>query len=134
VNLVDSSVWIEVLRGRDSVAAQRLRDLIATEPASVAITEPVSMELMAGARGEDGLARVERLTASMPILSVDPARDFATAAHLYRGAGSRGVTVRRLVDCLIAAVAIRNDATVWHRDADYEAIASISALRTTDLR
>jgi len=38
-------------------------------------------------------------------------------------------TVRKLVDCLIAAVAIRVDAELLHADADFEASARHTPLR-----
>jgi predicted nucleic acid-binding protein len=134
VNLVDTSVWIEVLRGTESTAMARIRDLVANDAASIATAEPIIMELIAGAAGTPGLDAVERLAASMVLVGIDPATDFHDAGHLYRAARARGLTVRKLADCLIAAVAIRADATLWHRDADFEALASISPLSTVDLR
>jgi predicted nucleic acid-binding protein len=134
VNLVDTSVWIEVLRGTESTATARVHDLVAEDAASIATTEPIIMELIAGAAATTGLDAVDRLTASMVLVGVDPATDFHHAGHLYRAARARGLTVRKLADCLIAAVAIRVDATLWHRDADFEALASISPLSTVDLR
>jgi predicted nucleic acid-binding protein len=134
VNLVDTSVWIEVLRGTKSTGVARFRDLVAQDPLSVAVSEPIIMELIAGAVGERGLAAVERLGSSSALLSVDPARDFQNAGHVCRAARARGLTVRNLADCLIATVAIRYDATLWHRDADFEALATIAPLSTVDLR
>jgi predicted nucleic acid-binding protein len=134
VNLVDTSVWIEILRGRDSAATRRIHELVATNPASIATTEPIVMELIAGAAGSPGLEAVERLAASMVLVGVDPATDFHDAGHIYRSARARGLTVRKLADCLIATVAIRAGATLWHRDADFEILAGISPLSTVDLR
>lgn len=42
----------------------------------------------------------------------------------------QGRTVRSLVDCLIAAVALRHDVALLHKDADYDAIAGCLPLRT----
>jgi predicted nucleic acid-binding protein len=134
MNLIDTSVWIEILRGTRSHATTSVHDLIAKEPGSVAVTEPIVMELIAGAAGAAGLEAVDALCASMVLVSVEPARDFHDAGHIYRSARARGLTVRRLADCLIAAVALRSGATLWHRDADFEAIASVSRLSTLDLR
>jgi predicted nucleic acid-binding protein len=134
VNLVDSSLWVEILRGADTTATARLRSLVADDPASIATTEPIVMELVAGATAPAALDAVDSLCASMALLSVDPRSDFHDAGHLYRAARGRGVTVRTPADCLIAAVAIRTGAVLWHRDADFEAIANVSRLTTVDLR
>ena len=55
--------------------------------------------------------------------------DYEEAAALYRHCRRRGETVRNLMDCLIAAVAIRNGAPVLHADVDFDVLA-----RHTDLR
>ena len=82
------------------------------------------MELLAGARGAE-IAVVDGL-AQLPL---EPLVDFRTAATLYRDATQFGHPVRSLVDCLIAAVALRHDATVVHRDRDFELLALVSPLR-----
>jgi predicted nucleic acid-binding protein len=132
--LVDTSLWIEVLRGRDNVATGRLRAAIAEDPASIATTEPIVMELLAGAPDLRALDQISALVASMPLLPIDAARDFANGAALFRTARSSGLTVRSLMDCLIAAIAVRHAATLWHRDADYLAISSVAPLDSVDLR
>lgn len=71
---------------------------------------------------------------ALPMLSVEPVHDYRDAALIYRAAKQRGLTVRRLTDCLIAAVALRHDAVVVHKDTDFDAIARAVPLRTTPLR
>ena len=55
--------------------------------------------------------------------------DYELGAAHYRRCRQRGETVRKLVDCLIASVAIRADAALLHSDADFDTLA-----RNTDLR
>ena len=86
------------------------------------------MEVLAGAR-DDGERRVlERALASHRNLAAE-SRDFASAAAIYRSCRRRGATPRSLLDCLVAAVAIRVDAAVLHSDRDFDVIA-----RHVDLR
>ncbi|KRE43472.1 type II toxin-antitoxin system VapC family toxin [Knoellia sp. Soil729] len=131
--LLDTSVWIEFLRGTDSVACDYVQSRLLADPASVAVTEVVAMELLAGPTDERAAAQIGQLVDSLPLLRIAPALDFHAAAALHRSARRRGRTVRRLNDCLIAAVAIRVGATVVHRDADFELLASVSDLRTRSL-
>ena len=56
--------------------------------------------------------------------------DYDDAAALYRRCRRQGETVRRLIDCLIASAAIRAGAPVLHNDADFEALARHTELRT----
>lgn len=131
--LVDSSAWIERLRGSGTLAARSIGDLVRDRPTEVATTEPIQMELWCGV-GSNELARVEALTSSLVLLSVEPALDHAEAAAIYRATRANGRAARKANDCLIASVALRHDAEVWHRDADFEAIAAVTELRTRDLR
>jgi predicted nucleic acid-binding protein len=55
--------------------------------------------------------------------------DYEEAAALFRVCRRRGETVRKLIDCLIAAVAIGADIPLLHADADYEVLARHTALR-----
>lgn len=120
---------MEYLRDTGSTACRELARLLAQDPDAVVITEPVAMELLAGA-GTTALPSLELLIAGMPVVGVDPVLDFPAAAAVYRAARSRGRTVRSLVDCLIAVVAARSDVDLVHRDADYDVLAeAIAGLR-----
>lgn len=123
--LLDSSVWIEVLQGRLAVRE------IPGDPTQWAVTEPVVMDVLAGASQPDQVAARLQTVALRP---VEPAVDYTAAAALFQAARRRGLTIRSLNDCLIAAVALRLGDTVMHRDADFEAIAQVSLLQTDDLR
>ena len=123
--LIDTSAWIEFLRDTGSSVCQRVDDLLAAE---IATCDVVRMEVLAGARDEQHLQQLRRLLArasSLPTESVD----YDAAAALYRTCRQRGHTVRKLMDCLIAAVAIRGDAPILHMDADFEILARHTTLQ-----
>ena len=131
--LVDTSVWVEYLRGTGSPAAMTLRELLRSRPDDVTLTEPVAMELLAGAR-PSSLPQVERLVEGLPSLTVEPSLDFPAAAAAYRAARSSGRTVRSLVDCLIGVVAARRGAELLHRDVDFTVLGEVLVdLRVTHL-
>lgn len=56
--------------------------------------------------------------------------DPPSAAALYRTCRRGGDTVGRLIDCLIAATAIRTDVAVLHADSDLEVLSRHTPLRT----
>lgn len=126
--LVDTSVWVGYLRGDETRAVGRLSALI-EHGAVLTVTEPVVMELCAGAARPAELARVEALTNGLPLLPIEPAQDFHGAAALYRASAANGNPIRSMVDCLIAAVAIRRSIPVLHQDRDFAFLAAISPLR-----
>lgn len=86
------------------------------------------MEILSGAGGEDAYEKLERLVNGLPSLALDAAVDFRSAATIYRSARRKGMTIRSINDCVIAAVAIRHGVELVHRDADYDVIAGITPL------
>lgn len=126
--LVDSSAWIEFLRATGSAAHLRLRSAL-ERGADLAGTDVVVMEILAGARDDADRHRLRRLLYGLEFLGVEGPADYERAADLYRACRAGGETPRKLSDCLIAAVAIRNDATLLCEDSDFLAIARHSPLR-----
>jgi predicted nucleic acid-binding protein len=128
VLLPDSSAWIEYLRATGSTSHLRVREALdANEP--LATTGPVLMEVLAGARDARRAAGYRALLARGPLIPLLDPDDFEEAASIYRTCGRAGVTVRRHVDCLIAAIAIREDVELLHADRGYDAIALHAPLR-----
>jgi hypothetical protein len=125
VIVVDTSAWIEFLRDTGSAVCKRVDALLAGR---IAICDPVKMEVLAGARDERHLLALRRLLARARILPTGPA-EYEAAAMLYRTCRRNGETVRKLIDCLIAAVAIRDNLALLHADADFDVIARHTPLR-----
>ena len=126
--VADTSAWVEFLRATGSPAHLRLRELIAGE-GDLATTDVVAMELLAGTTTHDAMTQLRRLLLRFRHLPVEGLADHEAAADLYRRCRAGGETVRKLTDCLIAVVAVRNGATLLHRDQDFEVIARHTPLR-----
>ncbi len=122
--LIDTSAWIEFLRNTASPTCERVEEVLAHD---IAVADPIRMEVLAGARSEQHLIQLRRLLARGTILHTKPI-DYDQASILYRQCRANGETVRKLIDCLIAAVAIRNDIAILHLDADFEVLARHTAL------
>lgn len=122
--LADTSAWIEYDRATGSAVDARLTELIG-EDGDLAVTEPVLMEVMAGARDQKRESDLRRLLLRFDLLQFDSATDFDAAAHIYRRCRQGGVTPRGMVDCMIASVASRNGATLLAFDADLSRVAQV---------
>ena len=123
--LVDTSAWVEFLRDTGSPVCALVDELLGDE---ISTCEPILMEVLAGARDESHLHALRRLLALASLIRAEPA-DYGEAAVLYRTCRRGGETVRRLIDCLIAAIAIRAGMPVLHADADFDVLARHTALR-----
>jgi hypothetical protein len=126
VVLIDTSAWIEFLRDTGTPACRHVDDLLARD---IAICDPIRMEILAGARDESHLLNLRRLLARAVLIPMHPV-DYEDAAALYRRCRRQGATVRKLIDCLIAAVAIRAGTPVLHHDADFHTLARHTNLQT----
>lgn len=131
MELIDSSAWVEFLRATGSPTHERVRDLLAAD-GPIATTDVVLMEILAGARDVEERDRLRRLLLRATYQPVEAPRDFELAADLYRQCRSAGETVRKLTDCLIAAVAIRLEVPLLHRDGDFDVLARHTALQLSE--
>jgi predicted nucleic acid-binding protein len=131
VILIDTSAWVEFFRATGSSVHERVRHDL-TEQASLATTDVIVMEVQAGAKNLGHLENLKRLLNGCHLLPVRGLADFEDAAALYRSCRIQGVTIRRLNDCLIAAVAIRTGVSVLHADRDFDLIAGCTSLRVED--
>lgn len=122
--LADTSAWVEYDRATGSAVDQRLTELI-REEGPLAVTEPVLMEVMAGARDDQRERTLRRLLLRFDLLAFDTAADFDAAARIYRRCRRDGVTPRGMVDCLIASVARRHEATLLAQDVDMYRVARV---------
>jgi predicted nucleic acid-binding protein len=128
VIVVDTSVWIDVLNETSSPRALRCVELIeGGEP--IALTDIVFTEILQGFRSDREARLVERHLKAFPVLRLDGLDDLALAAELYRRARRAGVTIRKTLDCLIAAPCVRTGAPILHSDADFDRLAECTPLR-----
>ena len=124
--LIDTSAWIEFLRDTGSPACRHVDDLLDRD---IAICDPIRMEVLAGARDESHLLNLRRLLARAVVIPMRPT-DYEDAAALFRRCRRQRATVRKLIDCLIAAVAIRAGAPILHHDDDFHTLARRTNLQT----
>jgi len=122
--LIDSSAWIEFLRATESPVCVAVEDLLHE---GAMVTDPVVMEILAGARDDGHLHQLRVVLSRAATVPVAPI-DFESAAGLHRACRAKGETVRKMIDCLIAAIALRAGLPVLHADRDFDRLA-----RHTDL-
>jgi len=122
--LADTSAWVEYDRATGSATDLRLSELIAAE-GPIAVTEPVIMEVLAGARSDAREIDLRRLLLRFHLYRFDATADFDGAARIYRRCRQAGITPRGLIDCMIAAVAWREQAALLACDADLRRVARV---------
>lgn len=131
--LVDSSVWIDFLRGTATAETRLLlRSLERGGPVWTA--PPILQEVLQGAESPQRFEKWERALGDMAMLTEPDMRSLARAtARLYAKCRWHGVTPRSANDCLIAQYAVRGNLPLLHSDRDFPAIAKLEpALKLLD--
>lgn len=128
--IIDTSAWIEFFNRGDGELAERVARLVGTDEA--VITGLIRCEVLAGFRSDAAFEKARGILAAFEEIDDASPAVRERAVEIYRGCRKRGVTVRSLVDCMIAAAALAADLPVLHRDRDFKAIAKKHALRLAD--
>jgi predicted nucleic acid-binding protein len=122
--LADTSAWVEYDRATGSTADRRIAELI-TDDGPLMFTEPVLMEVLAGARNDAREDDLQRMMLRFRLAHFDTVTDFDAATRIYRRCREVGVTPRGIVDCMIAAVAHRRSLALLAWDADMIRVAEV---------
>lgn len=122
--LVDTSVWIDFMRGTGNTPSSALHALIADE-ADICLADVNMTEILRGVADDIAYRGIRRDLLRFSIIAPKGLETHLVAADIYRGCRRKGVTIRNSSDCLIAAIAMENDAVILHNDSDYDRIASV---------
>jgi len=124
VVLVDTTVWIDWLRGRTSPPVARLAALL--DEGDAALAPVILQELLQGAVDTAALLVLRRRFSALPVLTPKRTLDVhADAGALYARCRWAGVTPRSPHDCLIAATALAAGVQLLHDDRDFDRIADV---------
>lgn len=115
--LVDSSVWIAHLRGRNTGATARLRAAASQQP--LLIGDLILLEILQGAANDLQAARIERDLRRYAIVPLLDEALAPLAAHNYRRLRALGVTVRKTADIIIGTFCIERGHALLHDDRDF---------------
>ncbi|HEB02856.1 MAG TPA: PIN domain nuclease [Nitrospirae bacterium] len=126
--LVDTSVWIDFLNGVDSPHRKVLHRLI-DDDEDVAITEIILTEILQGINQDKLYETLKDYLLEFPLYKAKGVETFVEAARIYRECRKKGKTVRKTVDCIIAAICMENDLTLLHKDSDFNHIEACTGLK-----
>ena len=135
---VDSSVWIDHFRGVATPEVGALRRLLIAldpdtgedDPAQVVVGDLVLLEVLRGVGDERQHETTRRVLLAFPHVTVGGMETALAAADHYRALRREGITVRKAMDCLIAAWCIERNVPLLHCDRDFLPFVAKRGLRT----
>ena len=120
---------MEFDRGTNSPVHLKLRELIDDGGHDVAVTEPVLMEVLGGAKDHNSHLRLYNLLTSVSWVAVDHVADFEGAARISRICRANMMAVPGFIVCMIANVALRTGSEILTADQDFYRVAELFPLR-----
>ncbi len=128
--LVDTSVWVDYLRGGNTPQVRTLKELLAGEDI-VGVAPIILQEILQGADSDERFEKWRKYFAGLCCyIPADAVESHVAAAKLYRSCRRAGKTPGSSNDCLIARIAVEHGLILLHDDRDFDSIAAvISELR-----
>ncbi|QDQ27412.1 PIN domain nuclease [Chitinimonas arctica] len=117
MTFVDSSVWIDYLRGVKSPQTECLDRLLGEE--LLVIGDVVLAEVLQGCVSDREFNHVRQILTELDVVTVGGEKLAIQAAMNFRSLRALGVTVRKTIDVLIATCCIEHGYTLLHSDRDF---------------
>lgn len=127
--IVDTSVFIDYLKGIDNKPARKFQSIL-DSGIPYGINSFIYQELLQGVKTEQAFHNLKEYLDTQRFYRLRDAKEsFAEAALLYLKCRKKGITVSSTVDCIIVQTALENNLLLLHNDSDFEKIARVVELR-----
>jgi predicted nucleic acid-binding protein len=125
--VIDTSVWIAFFGGKDQKTTTTVQELLNRD--QVLICPPIYQEILQGMKYPNDFLKMKDMLSALRQIHADPFEAAEGAAQIYSVLRTKGVTIRKSYDCLIAWYAIKTGAALFHLDRDFNPIAKYFQLR-----
>jgi len=127
VTIVDSTIWIDYFRGESNPHVAWLDRELGRQP--LGLTDLILCEVLQGIRDDATFRRVRHHLSLFEIFETSGEKLAVAAARHYRSLRTQGITVRKTIDCLIAAFCLEYGHSLLHRDRDFDAFENHMGLQ-----
>ncbi len=125
--LIDTSVWVNILRDQTGRVRHSFEEIVADNP--IFLSRFTQMELLQGSKNEQEWKLLETYLAEQDYVEANP-QIFVASARIYYELRRQGLTVRSVIDCCIAQLAIAYQLILVHGDRDFETIKKVRPLQS----
>jgi len=119
--VIDTGVWIAFFGGKDQKIIHAVQELLNRD--QVLICPPVYQEILQGIKYPNEFLKMKDMLSALRQIQADPFEAAEGAAQIYAVLRTKGITIRKSYDCLIAWYAISSDSALFHLDRDFNPIA-----------
>jgi len=118
VVIVDTTVWVDYFQGAENPETDWLNTELDRQ--RLGLTDIILCEVLQGVRDDVVAKTVEGKLLKLEVFEFRSVALAREAARNYRALRSRGHTVRKTIDCLIATFCLREQHSLLHRDRDFD--------------
>jgi predicted nucleic acid-binding protein len=129
--IVDTTVWIDYLQGTENLHTRWLEQELQRE--RLGLTELILCEVLQGIRTEPAFSQVREALLKFHVFETGTSGLAVAAAKNYRTLRSRGYTVRKTIDCLIATFCIEGGHALLHRDRDFDPFQKVLGMKVVNV-
>jgi len=126
--MVDTSVWIDYFKNRSTPSSVALKKILKSDE-PICITGLIYTEILQGIKEDSLYEEIKEAISVFEIIAVEDIKIYENAIQIYRRARKSGHTIRKTIDCVIAAAAIEVGVPLFHNDRDFDAICAHSDLK-----
>ena len=117
--IVDTTVWVDYFRGVRNAETDWLdRE---AHKIRIGLSDLILCEVLQGVRSEREFGLIQKELLKFQLFQVGGLELAIAAARNFRTLREKGLTVRKMVDCLIATFCLVNGHILLHRDRDFDA-------------
>jgi predicted nucleic acid-binding protein len=121
---VDSSVWIDYLKGTNTSQTKQLDTMLGDSSLDFVMLDVVLMKVLRGIRSDHEYKNTQVALTALPVHQAGGEELATQAAQIYRKLRREGQTVRSSIDLLVASWCLHSDADLLHNDRDFAVIAN----------
>jgi len=121
--LIDTSVWIDFFKGNENQQVITLTEYIENDY-PVFLCPTIVQEILQGITNESKYRKVKEYLLCLNILNDDSLESALGAVKIYRRLRSKGITIRKSNDCIIAQYAFKYSLNILHKDRDFDLITN----------
>jgi len=125
--IVDTTVWIDYLRGADNPETRWLQRELQRQ--RLGLTDLILCEVLQGIRDHGRFAQVRSDLLKFQVFQTGGVDLAVAAAENYRDLRRQGYTVRKTIDCLIATFCLQAQHELLHRDHDFDSFEQVLGLK-----
>ena len=129
--LVDSSVWIDYFNGIETPYTAKLNSLLGVE--LIALGDIILTEILQGFQHDKDFKIAKAVLLSLTVFDMLGQQNAIAAAENYRSLRKKGITVRKIIDCMIATFCIQNNHQLLFCDKDFQPFVEYFSLGVVDV-